>query len=313
MGSIAIIGLKLGEKVRDNFYNISGFNIIDFDELEKVDVDIEFIKEKHLVTCDTYHRHELPYYLSSKNEVYTDGKSIYCCDSIDDLYVNLSDNEPKYWRIKLDLVSVGIVLIDDKVLINKDDCVAYTSEFRDKFAAIVYKPYTDEIEMCYRTELDNNRYEHIKLSDGSSYIRDKYSDDIRYQYIKFSDDCLFARDTDIVSTLYEDGTIVLIYDTAEEANGIYRLGNVCWINNNISDNVMLIGAGCKALYIIEAYVELGTLVIPPSIEFVNYVAFCDLIIHKLCISNNLKGSGIDNKIKYYANRDFDFSVEVEWY
>lgn len=85
MGSIAIIGLKLGEKVRDNFYNISGFTIIDFDELEKVDVAIEFIKENYLVTCDTYPRHELPYYLSSKNEVYTDGKSIYCCDSIDDL------------------------------------------------------------------------------------------------------------------------------------------------------------------------------------------------------------------------------------
>lgn len=313
MGSIAIIGLKLGEKVRDNFYSISKFTIIDFNELEKVDVDIEFIKENRLVTCDTYPRHELPYYLSSKNEVYTDGKSIYCCDSIDDLYVNLSDNELKYWRIKLDLVSVGIVLIDDKVLVNKDDCVAYTSEFRDKFAAIVYKPYTDEIEMCYRTELDNNRYECIKLSDGSTYIRDKYSDDIRYQYIKFSDDCLFARDTDIVSTLYEDGTIVLIYDTAEEANGIYRLGNVCWINDNVSDNVMLVGAGCKALYIIEAGVELGTLVIPPSIEFVTELAFGSIRTNKLCISNNLKGSGIDNKIKYYVSRDFKFSVEVEWY
>ena len=99
MGSIAIIGLKLGEKVRYNFYNISGFNIIDFDELEKVDVDIEFIKENHLVTCDTYHRHELPYYLSSKNEVYTDGKSIYCCDSIDDLYVNLSDIDDVTYKI----------------------------------------------------------------------------------------------------------------------------------------------------------------------------------------------------------------------
>ena len=42
MGSIAIIGLKLGEKVRDNFYNISGFTIIDFDELEKVDIDIVY-------------------------------------------------------------------------------------------------------------------------------------------------------------------------------------------------------------------------------------------------------------------------------
>lgn len=143
MDSIAIIGIRLGEKVRDKLYSISEFIVIDIGELEKVNVSINFIREHLYIVCDTYPRHELPYYLDTKNEVYTDGKNIYCCDNIDDLYVN--ENKHKYCEI--DLVSVGIVLIDDKVLVNKDDCIAYTSEFRDKFAAVVYKPYTDEIEM----------------------------------------------------------------------------------------------------------------------------------------------------------------------
>ena len=310
MDSIAIIGIRLGEKVRDKLYSISEFIVIDIGELEKVNVSINFIREHLYIVCDTYPRHELLYYLNTKNEVYTDGKNIYCCDNIDDLYVN--ENKHKY--CKLDLVSVGIVLIDDKVLVNKDDCIAYTSEFRDKFAAVVYKPYTDEIEMCYRTELDNNRYECIKLSDGSTYIRDKYSDDIRYKYIKFSDDCLFAMDNNVVSTLYDDGTMIPIYDVAEKVNDIYRLGNVCWIDDDVSADVMIIGDGCKALYIIEYTTKIGTLVIPPSVEFVTQLTFGIIYINKLCISNKLRGSGIADKLKYYAMRDFDdYSMEVEWY
>lgn len=310
MDSIAIIGIRLGEKVRDKLYSISEFIVIDIGELEKVNVSINFIREHLYIVCDTYPRHELPYYLDTKNEVYTDGKNIYCCDNIDDLYVN--ENKHKY--CKLDLVSVGIVLIDDKVLVNKDDCIAYTSEFRDKFAAVVYKPYTDEIEMCYRTELDNNRYECIKLSDGSTYIRDKYSDDIRYKYIKFSDDCLFAMDNNVISTLYDDGTMIPIYDVAEKVNDIYRLGNVCWIDDDVSADVMIIGDGCKALYIIEYTTKIGTLVIPPSVEFVTQLTFGIIYINKLCISNKLRGSGIADKLKYYAMRDFDdYSMKVEWY
>lgn len=310
MDSIAIIGIRLGEKVRDKLYSISEFIVIDIGELEKVNVSINFIREHLYIVCDTYPRHELPYYLNTKNEVYTDGKNIYCCDNIDDLYVN--ENKHKYCEI--DLVSVGIVLIDDKVLVNKDDCIAYTSEFRDKFAAVVYKPYTDEIEMCYRTELDNNRYECIKLSDGSTYIRDKYSDDIRYKYIKFSDDCLFAMDNNVISTLYDDGTMIPIYDVAEKVNDIYRLGNVCWIDDDVSADVMIIGDGCKALYIIEYTTKIGTLVIPPSVEFVTQLTFGIIYINKLCISNKLRGSGIADKLKYYAMRDFDdYSMEVEWY
>ena len=310
MDSIAIIGISLGEKVRDNLYSISEFIVIDIGELEKVNVSINFIREHSYIVCDTYPRHELPYYLNTKNEVYTDGKNIYCCDNIDDLYVN--ENKHKYCEI--DLVSVGIALIDDKVLVNKDDCIAYTSEFRDKFAAVVYKPYTDEIEMCYRTELDNNRYECIKLSDGSTYIRDKYSDDIRYKYIKFSDDCLFAMDNNVISTLYDDGTMIPIYDVAEKVNDIYRLGNVCWIDDDVSADVMIIGDGCKALYIIEYTTKIGTLVIPPSVEFVTQLTFGIIYINKLCISNKLRGSGIADKLKYYDMRDFDdYSMKVEWY
>lgn len=310
MDSIAIIGIRLGEKVRDKLYSISEFIVIDIGELEKVNVSINFIREHLYIVCDTYPRHELPYYLDTKNEVYTDGKNIYCCDNIDDLYVN--ENKHKYCEI--DLVSVGIVLIDDKVLVNKDDCIAYTSEFRDKFAAVVYKPYTDEIEMCYRTELDNNRYECIKLSDGSTYIRDKYSDDIRYKYIKFSDDSLFAMDNNVISTLYDDGTMIPIYDVAEKVNDIYRLGNVCWIDDDVSADVMIIGDGCKALYIIEYTTKIGTLVIPPSVEFVTQLTFGIIYINKLCISNKLRGSGIADKLKYYAMRDFDdYSMKVEWY
>ena len=310
MDSIAIIGIRLGEKVRDKLYSISEFIVIDIGELEKVNVSINFIREHLYIVCDTYPRHELIYYLNTKNEVYTDGKNIYCCDNIDDLYVN--ENKHKY--CKLDLVSVGIVLIDDKVLVNKDDCIAYTSEFRDKFAAVVYKPYTDEIEMCYRTELDNNRYECIKLSDGSTYIRDKYSDDIRYKYIKFSDDYLFAMDNNVISTLYDDGTMIPIYDVAEKVNDIYRLGNVCWIDDDVSADVMIIGDGCKALYIIEYTTKIGTLVIPPSVEFVTQLTFGIIYINKLCISNKLRGSGIADKLKYYAMRDFDdYSMKVEWY
>ena len=310
MDSIAIIGIRLGEKVRDKLYSISEFIVIDIGELEKVNVSINFIREHLYIVCDTYPRHELLYYLDTKNEVYTDGKNIYCCDNIDDLYVN--ENKHKYCEI--DLVSVGIVLIDDKVLVNKDDCIAYTSEFRDKFAAVVYKPYTDEIEMCYRTELDNNRYECIKLSDGSTYIRDKYSDDIRYKYIKFSDDSLFAMDNNVISTLYDDGTMIPIYDVAEKVNDIYRLGNVCWIDDDVSADVMIIGDGCKALYIIEYTTKIGTLVIPPSVEFVTQLTFGIIYINKLCISNKLRGSGIADKLKYYAMRDFDdYSMKVEWY
>lgn len=310
MDSIAIIGIRLGEKVRDKLYSISEFIVIDIGELEKVNVSINFIREHLYIVCDTYPRHELPYYLNTKNEVYTDGKNIYCCDNIDDLYVN--ENKHKYCEI--DLVSVGIVLIDDKVLVNKDDCIAYTSEFRDKFAAVVYKPYTDEIEMCYRTELDNNRYECIKLSDGSTYIRDKRSIDNRYKYIKFSDDSLFAMDNNVVSTLYDDGTMIPIYDVAEKVNDIYRLGNVCWIDDDVSADVMIIGDGCKALYIIEYTTKIGTLVIPPSVEFVTQLTFGIIYINKLCISNKLRGSGIADKLKYYAMRDFDdYSMKVEWY
>lgn len=199
-------------------------------------------------------------------------------------------------------------------MVNKDDCIAYTSEFRDKFAAVVYKPYTDEIEMCYRTELDNNRYECIKLSDGSTYIRDKYSDDIRYKYIKFSDDSLLAMDNNVISTLYDDGTMIPIYDVAEKVNDIYRLGNVCWIDDDVSADVMIIGDGCKALYIIEYTTKIGTLVIPPSVEFVTQLTFGIIYINKLCISNKLRGSGIADKLKYYAMRDFDdYSMKVEWY
>lgn len=310
MDSIAIIGIRLGEKVRDKLYSISEFIVIDIGELEKVNVSINFIREHSYIVCDTYPRHELPYYLDTKNEVYTDGKNIYCCDNIDDLYVN--ENKHKYCEI--DLVSVGIVLIDDKVLVNKDDCIAYTSEFRDKFAAVVYKPYTDEIEMCYRTELDNNRYEYIEISDYSLYVRDKHTIDNRYKYIKFSDDSLFAMDNNVISTLYDDGTMIPIYDVAEKVNDIYRLGNVCWIDDDVSADVMIIGDGCKALYIIEYTTKIGTLVIPPSVEFVTQLTFGIIYINKLCISNKLRGSGIADKLKYYAMRDFDdYSMKVEWY
>lgn len=301
MDSIAIIGIRLDKKVRDNLYSISEFTIIDIGELEKLNVSIKFLKRHSLTIFDTYPRNELPYYLRCKDEVYTDGKNIYCCDNIDDLYVN--ENNHKY--CKIDLVSIGIVLIDDRVLVNKDDYIAYTSEFRDKFAAIVYRPYTDEIEMCYRTELDNNRYEYIEISDYSLYVRDKYSVDNRYKYIKFSDDSLFAMDKDVVSTLYGNGIMVPIYNVAENVNDMYRLGNVCWLVDNVATDVMIIGDGCKALYIIESTTKIGTLVIPPSLEFVTQFTFGIIYINKLCISNKLRGSGIDDKLKYYVMRDFD--------
>ena len=298
--ALAIMGLKLGEKVRDNIYDIQEFIIIDLFELKKVRVGFDFIKENYYRICNTLGGlssygvphgilySEMSHDIHFKDKVYTDGKNLYCCDSIDDI---LNPKEDTYC-FTYNLIKNGIVIINIKIMVDKDKCIAYTAELREDFIAIVYKPHTDEIEICYRKTLDKNNY----------------------MYIKFSDDSLFARSNDVVSVLVNDYTPDLIYEKAEKIKDIYRLGNVCWLDNDATKtDLMILGAGCKAFYILEGPVYVETLVIPPSIEFMYKLTFGCIRIKKLCISNVLRGSGIDDRIKSIVKEDFDDSIEVEWY
>ena len=310
MVSIAIIGIKLGEKVRDNLYSISEFTIIDIGELEKVSVGIEYIKENSFIVCDTYPISELTYYLRDKNEVYTDGKNIYCCDSIADLYVN--ENKHKYYE--LDLVSVGIVLIDDKVLVNKDDCIAYTSEFRDKFAAIVYKPYTDEIEMCYRDkekddECHNGEYS-VFYSVGSNIeFASTLSNNILY-----AQGVIFDRDDIEPIILYNDYVLDTLYEVAECRDNVFRIGNVHWTDDWLEKDTFIIENGCQAFFIIAESLNADTLVFPPSIKIFGSSDEAGLLVRKVYLSKALKGSRIvgmveDNVIVTPSTPD----LEIEYY
>lgn len=298
--ALAIIGLKLGEKVRDNIYDIQEFIIIDLFELKKVHVSIDFIKENYYRTCDNLDAHivscishniiysSMPHDISYKDKVYTDGKNLYCCNSIDDLFNPKEDTDCFIY----DLVENGIVIINNKINIEKNKCIAYTAELREDFMAIVYKPHTDEIELCYRKTLDKTNY----------------------MYIKFSNDSLFARSDDVVSVMRDDYTPILMYEKAEKFKDIYRLGNVCWVDNDVvKTDLMILGAGCKAFYILEGPVYVETLIIPPSIEFVHRLIFGCISIKKLCISSSLRGSGIADKIISIFKEDFDDYMEVEWY
>lgn len=326
MDSIAIIGIRLGEKVRDKLYSISEFIVIDIGELEKVNVSINFIREHLYIVCDTYPRHELLYYLDTKNEVYTDGKNIYCCDNIDDLYVN--ENKHKYCEI--DLVSVGIVLIDDKVLVNKDDCIAYTSEFRDKLLnsivifgtnefgdttnigydnlsfndAFVYSPFKNKIK---RYKVCKNGEYFVNLDTNKIVYGDKFKDKYFINFINRNPlKCKVFQDY-YIRTNACDSSISDDYMKFGD-KCIITLGGKC--SNNSSNNILSIPLDCKVVEnlnigVFSKYKEsLLNIVIPPQIEEIRLenLKYNDI----LYISNKTNPSVIKNFVEFTMG-DVDLS------
>lgn len=310
MGAYALVGVRLGDyTAQTGISEVDKFIVLDLMNLSKIEVDLKFLRERaeyFCVTDDTTDYEEFGLVSTGifKNKVYASESEFCCCDSEDDLDKLTFDT--------FDFSDNGIVIVNDNIIdIGEEQLIVYESSITDKLC-IVYKPYTNEIEMCYKDkEKWHNREYSVFYSVGSNLkfasTLDNDEDDI------FMFDIINSSDSEPL-TLYNDYVLDTFYEIAECRDNVFRIGNVHWTDDWIEKDTFIVENGCQAFFIIAESLNADTLVLPPSIKVFGSSDESGLLARKVYLSKALKGSRIvgmveDNVIVTSDTPD----LEIEYY
>jgi hypothetical protein len=310
MGAYALVGVKLGNyTAQTGIFEVDKFIVLDLMNLSKIEVDLKFLRERaeyFCVTEDTTDYDEFGLISTGifKNNVYASESEFCCCDSEDDLDKLTFDT--------FDFSENGIVVINDKIIdISEEQFLVYESSITDKLC-IVYKPYADKIEMCYKDkEKCHDREYSVFYSVGSnlkfaSTLNGDEDDIFMYDIINSSDSEPL--------TLYNDYVLDTFYELAECRDNVFRIGNVHWVDDWLAKDTFVVENGCQAFFIIAESLNVNEFVLPPSIKIFGSSDEAGLLARKVYLSKALKGSRIvdmveDNAIGTPSTPD----LEIEYY
>lgn len=240
MGAYALVGVKLGNyTAQTGISEVDKFIVLDLMNLSKIEVDLKFLREKAEYFCVTdgtadYEEFGLISTGIFKNKVYASESEFCCCDSEDDLDKLTFDT--------FDFSDNGIVIVNDNIIdIGEEQFIVYESSITDKLC-IVYKPYTNEIEMCYKDkEKCHNREYSVFYSVGSNLKFASTLDDDEDDIFMF--DIINSSDIEPL-TLYNDYVLDAFYEIAECRDNVFRIGNVHWTDDYIEQDTFIIENGC---------------------------------------------------------------------
>lgn len=312
MGAYALVGVRLGDyTAQTGISEVGKFIVLDLMNLSKIEVDLKFLRERaeyFCITDDTTDYEEFGLISTGifKNKVYASESEFCCCDSEDDL--------DKFTFDTFDFSDNGIVIVNDNIIdIGKEQIIVYESSITDKLC-IVYKPYTNEIEMCYRDkekddECHNGEYS-VFYSIGSNLEFASTLDN----NILFDQGVIFDRDDIEPIILYNDYVLDTFYEVAECRDNVFKIGNVHWTDDWLEKDTFIVENGCQAFFIIAESLNADTLVFPPSIKIFGSSDESGLLVRKVYLSKELKGSRIvgmveDNVIVTSDTPD----LEIEYY
>lgn len=310
MGAYALVGVKLGDYTAQcGIFEVDKFIVLDLLNLSKIEVDLKFLREKaeyFCVTDENIDNDEFGLISTGifKNKIYASESEFCCCDSEDDLDKHRFDT--------FDFSDNGVVIVNNNIIgISDEQFIMYRS-FTDKLC-IVYKPYTDEIEMCYRDNivetnevLFSEKYS-VFYSVGSNLEFARHLDNA-------SDGAIIAEDYDDIITLYSDYVLDTFYNCAECRDNVFRIGNVHWTDERIEQDTFIVENGCQAFFIINESLNVGVLVLPPSIKIFDSSDWDGLVVKKVYLSKALKGSRVVDMVEdNIIATDETPNSEIEYY
>lgn len=309
MGAYALVGVRLGDyTAQTGISEVDKFIVLDLMNLSKIEVDLKFLRERaeyFCITDDTTDYEEFGLISTGifKNKVYASESEFCCCDSEDELDKLTFDT--------FDFSDNGIVSVNNNIIdIGEEQIIAYESSITDKLC-IVYKPYTNEIEMCYKDKekCHNGEYS-VFYSVGSNL---KFASTLNDEDDIFMFDIINSSDSEPL-ILYNDYVLDTFYEIAECRDNVFRIGNVHWTDDWLEKDTFIIENGCQAFFIIAESLNADTLVFPPSIKIFGSSDESGLLARKVYLSKALKGSRIvgmveDNVIVTSDTPD----LEIEYY
>ena len=311
MGAYALVGVKLGDYVTSSgIYEIDKFIVLDLLNLSKIEVDLKFLREKaeyFCVTDENIDNDEFGLISTGifKNKIYASESELCCCDSEDDLDKHRFD--------AFDFLDNGVVIVNNNIIgISEEQFIVYRS-FIDKLC-LVYKPYTDEIEMCYKDkvaddECHNGEYS-VFYSVGSNL---EFADTLNNS-ILYAQGIVECSDEIESLTLYSDYVLDTFYNCAECIDNVFRIGNVHWTDERIEQDTFIVENGCQAFFIIAESINANELVLPPSIKIFDSSDWDGLIVKKVYLSKALKGSRVVDMVEdNIIATDETPNSEIEYY
>lgn len=305
MGAYALVGVKLGDYTAQcGISEVDKFIVLDLLNLSKIEVDLKFLREKAEYFCVAdenidYDEFGLMSTGIFKDKVYASESEFCCCDSEDDLDKHRFDT--------FDFSENGVVIVNNNIIdISEEQLLVYLS-FTDKLC-IVYKPYTDEIEMCYRDSIVETN--EVLFSKKYSVF---YSVGSNLEFARHLDNAstggIMVEDCDEIITLYSDFVLDTFYKNAECIDNVYRIGNVHWTDERIEQDTFIVENGCQAFFIIAESINANELVLPPSIKVFGCSDEACLNVDKIYLSKALKGSEVADMMEDSILDD----LEIEYY
>lgn len=235
-----------------------------------------------------------------KDKVYASEIEFCCCDSEDDLDKHRFDT--------FDFSENGIVIVNNNIIgISEEQFIVYEDSITDKLC-IVYKPYTDEIEMCYRDSIVET--DEMLFSKKYSVF---YSIGSNLEFARHLDNAstggIMVEDCDEIITLYSNYMLDTFYNCAECIDNVYRIGSVHWTDERIEQDTFIVENGCQAFFIIAESINANELVLPPSIKIFDISDEAGLRVEKVYLSKALKGSEVADMMEDSILDD----LEIEYY
>ena len=295
MGAYALLGVRLGDYTESmGISEVDKFIVLDLINLSKIEVDLKFLRENakyFCVTEDTIDYEEFGLMSTGifKNKIYASESEFYCCDSKDDLDELDCDT--------FDFLDNGVVIVNNNIIgIGEEQVIVYESSITDKLC-IVYKPYTNEIEMCYRDKVADDEYPNreysVFYSVGSNLkFADTLSDDKDGIFMNN----IINRSNSEPFTLYNDCVMDTFYNCAECRDNVFRIGNVHWTDDWIEQDTFIVENGCQVFFIVAERLELKELILPPSIKLFGCSDEACLKAEKVYLCKALKCSRIADKL-----------------
>ena len=311
MGAYALVGVKLGDYTAQcGIFGVDKFIVLDLLNLSKIEVDLKFLRDKAKYFCmpnenGGYDEFDLMSIGIFKNKVYASESEFCCCDSEDDLDRRRFDT--------FDFLDNGVVIVNDNIIgISEEQFIVYEDSITDKLC-IVYKPYTDEIEMCYRDSIVET--DEMLFSEKYSVF---YSIGSNLEFARHLDNDstggIIVEDCDEIITLYGNYVLDTFYNCAECRDNVFRIGNVHWVDERIEQDTFIVENGCQAFFILAESLNVDVLVLPPSIKIFGDSDWAGLLARKVCLSKALKGSRVVSMIEdNIIFTDETPDLEIEYY
>lgn len=305
MGAYALVGVKLGDYTAQcGIFEVDKFIVLDLMNLSKIEVDLKFLREKAEYFCvaDENIDYDEFWLMSTgifKNKIYASESEFCCCDSEDDLDKHRFDT--------FDFSENGVVIVNNNIIgISEEQFLVYESSITDKLC-IVYKPYTDKIEMCYKDRLEDDECHNGEYSVFYSVGSNLEFADTLTNNILYAQGIVECSDEIEPLTLYGDYVLDTFYNCAECIDNVFRIGNVHWTDERIEQDTFIVENGCQAFFIIAESINANELVLPPSIKVFGCSYEAYLKVEKVYLSKVLKGSEVADMV----NRCIAYTGDID--